>query len=560
MRSLYNYIEATCGKLREIFNSLLLFFIVLDNPSTSCVKCASRIQIKKYEPMLRYPKNIRHVLLVLLLYFVSTLFPFVSANAAQLRAGVAKVNITSIEGKGMVNDSLYVRVLALDDGITQAVIACLDVRAIGRTGPISNDFLEIVRAQIDKELGIKSANILITATGVGHGDRVRSDVEKLTVMAVKKAWQNMTPVSVGAGTGYEDRIMENRRLRMKDGREWTIRHANPLPPDEEVSGVGPVDPEIGILRLDRKDGSTLAVVYNFACHAYQGVPGKEVTADVPGFASRVIEENLSDGTSAIFLQGFLGDVTTVLYKDVNHPRDAEPLGTMLGLSTLKAVREITCKETGTLKVISETIGLPVRTDIPERLESLQKEQDELLGSLRGTSLNFKTFIPSYIKYNLFQEYPSYYSHRYLYDQMAGRSDMENLDRENRRNMEKYLRNIYAMEKLARIQGNMTILRNQQKLLSESGSEIIDIEIQAIRIGDFVLVTYPGEPAVQIQLNIKKISPHKYTFVSAYSNGCIGYSPTKEQFKGEDLEDTYTVLAPEWQKIYEQKVLEMLRRL
>ena len=77
--------------------------------------------------------------------------------------------------------------------------------------------------------------------------------------------------------------MENRRLKLKNGKEWTIRHANPLPPDEEVIGIGPIDPEIGILRLTRKDGKTLAVVYNFACHPYQGVPNKVPTADFPGF-------------------------------------------------------------------------------------------------------------------------------------------------------------------------------------------------------------------------------------------------------------------------------------
>jgi len=36
--------------------------------------------------------------------------------------------------------------------------------------------------------------------------------------------------------------------------------------------VGPINPQIGILRLDKKDGQTLAVVYNFACHPIMGVP------------------------------------------------------------------------------------------------------------------------------------------------------------------------------------------------------------------------------------------------------------------------------------------------
>ena len=167
-----------------------------------------------------------------------------------------------------------------------------------------------------------------------------ADVDQRTVQAVKEAWQNMVPVNVGAGVGHEDRIMENRRLKLKNGKEADVRHAYSLPPDEEVAGVGPVDPEIGVLRLDRKDGRTLAVVYNFACHPIQGVPSGGNTADLTGFASRVIEDNLGDGAIALFLQGCAGDINPVLYKDVAHPRDAEPLGNMLGLSALRAAKNI----------------------------------------------------------------------------------------------------------------------------------------------------------------------------------------------------------------------------
>ena len=83
----------------------------------------------------------------------------------------------------------------------------------------------------------------------------------------------------------------------------------------------------------------MAVVYNFACHPIQGVPNGGNTADLTGFASQVIEDNLSDGTLALFLQGCAGDINPVWYKDVDHPRDAEPLGNMLGLSALQGVAE-----------------------------------------------------------------------------------------------------------------------------------------------------------------------------------------------------------------------------
>ena len=117
------------------------------------------------------------------------------------------------------------------------------------------------------------------------------------------------------------------------------------------------------------DGRPLAVVYNFACHPLLGVPGSALTANLPGFASEVIEDNLGDGAMALFLQGAGGDVTEVLYKDVARARDAEPVGRMLGLSTLKAARDI---ETGDAKLSCARVelALPRRTDIPERIAEL----------------------------------------------------------------------------------------------------------------------------------------------------------------------------------------------
>jgi len=57
-----------------------------------------------------------------------------------------------------------------------------------------------------------------------------------------------------------------------------------------------------------------------------------------------------------------------------------------------------------------------------------------------------------------------------------------------------------------------------------------------------------------------MSPYEFTFVAGYSDGYIHYAPTAEQFKGEAYEDTNCLLAPEWQMIYEEKVLEILKKL
>ena len=472
-----------------------------------------------------------------------------------LLAGVAKVIITDPDA-GPANDPLYVKALVLRSGAATAVIVTVDAVAIAEIGSIRNDFLANVRSQLKEELNLDPAHILINASHC-HG-KVCADVEARTVQAVVEAWQNMVPVSIGAGTGCEDRIMENRRLKLKNGREADVRHAYSLPPDEEVASVGPVDPEIGILRLDREDGETLAVVYNFACHPILEVPSRENTADISGFASKVIEDNLGEDTIALFLQGCGGDVNPILYKDVNNPRDAEVLGNMLGLSTLQGLKKIRSSEGGELKILRETIELP-RADLAERIESLQAEQIQLLQALKGTSLNLKTFIPLYVKYNLSRDFPSYYSHRYLHEKMMGRDGLNKLDAENRENMDRYIENIYAMEQLTRIQINLNLLKKHQARNVDSGTKTIEVEMMGLRVGEFVLVTFPGELSVEIGLNIKKRSPHKLTFVAGVTNGYIYYTPTAEQLKnrGGAQEDSDCMLAPEWQMIFEDKVKDIL---
>lgn len=484
--------------------------------------------------------------------------PIRECQAAPLSAGAAKVEITNTTA-GPVNDPLYVKALVLKDATTTAVIITVDAVAIGEIGYIKNSYLGTVRAQLQKELNIKGANVLINASHC-HGV-VCDDVEQRTVQAVKAAWSKLVPATVGTGVGHEHRVMENRRLKLKNGREADVRNAYSLPADAEIAGVGPVDPEIGILRLDRQDGKPLAVVYNFACHPIQGVPSGGNTADMTGFASQVIEDSMGDDTIALFLQGCAGDINPSLYKDSADQKDAEPLGNMLGLSAMRAAKKIKCETPQEFKMLNETLELP-RGDLLDRIASLEGEQTKLLQSLQGTALNMKTFIPLYVKLNASPDFPSYYSYRYLHDKLVGRDDQVKLDTRNKRNVELYIKNIQTMEELTRVQTNLALLKKHQAQHVAAGKRTLDVEIVGLKLGNFVLVSFPGELTVQIGLNIKQASPHEFTFVAGYSNGYIYYAPTKEQLLnlGGAQEDSDCLLAPEWQALFENKVAEILKRL
>lgn len=100
------------------------------------------------------------------------------------------------------------------------------------------------------------------------------------------------------------------------------------------------------------------------------------------------------------------------------------------------------------------------------------------------------------------------------------------------------------------------------VIESAPKRTLDVELVGIRIGDFVLTTFPGELTVRIGLNLKKGSPHEHTFVAGYTNGYIYYAPTTEQLQnvGGAQEDSDCLLAPHWQKVYEDKAAEILRNL
>ena len=496
-------------------------------------------------------------------YFFACFALFLLADhspAQSLRAGTAKVDITHPDKPA--NGPLYVKALALSDDAKgeTAVLVTVDAVAIAEIGAIKDPYLAKVRRRLQESIGIAPKSIIVNASHC-HGI-VCPDVEDRTVEAVKKAWENRVPVRAGAGIGREDRIMVNRRLKLKSGRETDVRHAYAMPPNRQVAAVGPIDPEIGILRLDRvEDGTPLALVYNFAVHPIQGVPGGANTADLSGFASQVIEDNLGHGAIALFVQGCAGDINPANYKAVDRPRDAEPLGNQLGLSTLKAARQIDSRPDAAFSFVNETLEVP-RADLSERIASMETEVDALLDSLKGTSLNLETFLPLYVKYHLSGESPSAYAHRYLQDEKLGREDWNALDAENRKNMAAYLRNIETMEELTRKQINLALLERHQKRNAAAGMKPLAVEVAGLRVGDFRLVTFPAEVTVPIGLNIKKASPHDLTFVAGYTNGYLYYAPTAQQLlnRGGAQEDSDCLLGPEWQERFETTAAEILDRL
>jgi hypothetical protein len=485
-----------------------------------------------------------------------------SVQATPLLAGVAKREITTDRKEAAIRDPLWAKALVLENACTRVVLLTLDAVAIGGICDINDEFLPALRERLERELGVPATHVLVNASHTHPPGRILCSDEELLKRAfdaVLNACANLTPVTAGVGKGHNDRLTMNRNLKLKNGRHWTIRHGHPGPPEDAVAGMGEIDPEIGVLRIDRIDGSPLAVVYNFACHFLFGDPRNRITANFCGIASDIIEATLGGDAMAIFVQGAAGDVIDVGFKDFTKPRDIVPFGRALAASTLEAYRRIETSDSA-LCLVSETIELPRRTDSDERIAALRKEQSETLAALRGTTLDFQNFLPLFLREKITPQHPQGSLFSYLQAEKINDDLTREMDDFIREKLDHYVASVRGMEKLARIEDEIATFERHKAINAEAGTETASAEIAGVKIGECVFVTAPIEILTEVALNIKAASPYENTFIAAFTNGYMHYGPPAADYDKGGYEVTECFLAPQWQEIYEAEVADILRRL
>jgi len=482
--------------------------------------------------------------------------------AAELRAGTAVVDVTD-PGAGKVHDPSMAKVLLLEQEGTRAVLVTIDVVAIGGIGPIGDGFLAELRARLARDHAIPPDGVIVNASHCHAA--VCGDVADRVVAAVAEAKRKMVPVKAGAGTASESRISENRRVDLVDGSQADMRRAYAMPPDGAIVATGPIDSQVGLLKLDRLDGSTLAAVYLFACHPIMNPPRRGTSADFPAVASRVVEEALGRGTVAYFVQGCGGDINPVRYKEIDRPADAEPLGSMLGGTVLAGLRRIEATADAPLQVHRELVRLPRGQDYAARIERLEAERNALVEGLAPTNISFEQFLPALVAEAVFPGDPGRSRQRTLHERSltsAGADDAAEHDRLLGIEVEAYRGNIEAMERITRLNVNLALLKSHLARRTAAPEEAIDAEIGGLRVGDFRLVTFPGELVVEIGLGIKQAAGHPTAFVAGYTNGYLHYLPTARQRanSGYAQEDCDCLVAPEWEQVFRDGAARMFSGL
>ncbi len=474
-----------------------------------------------------------------------------------LHAGVSRVEITNKKNKA--NDPLYAKVLVLKSEEETCALVSLDCICLGGgIGEFSDEMFGNLKMSAT-ELGITTFLCGTTHTHTPSAMTEDEETVSLRVLdAIREALSNLKPARVGSAQGHENSFLINRTLKLRDGSSWSIRQAHPAPPDDMVEEIPFADDTVTVLRVDGMDGKPICAVFTFGCHPLLGYANNEITANYPGIAERLVEREC--GAMAMMFQSCGGDVTECEYKNYDKPKCCEEPGRALGLEVLRVLDKIETSPDASISSQSADIMIPLRQDFDSVRKSVLKEREKLLEALGNCPLDFKAFLPLYMKYLISPEYPLDYAYSYMREASLGITQLRDQDEINKKNIEKYLSNIRTMEKLSKIATTLETLDWHEAHNKSYNASELPAEILGIRIGDLVIVSAPNEPLSQIGERVKTMSDYEKTVVVGYSNGYMHYGAPADVYNDGGYETIECMMGSGWQKIYEDAVREILQKI
>ncbi len=404
--------------------------------------------------------------------------------AAGFRAAVVKVDITPTTPKWLlgygprqstgVHDRIFHRIVAMDDGALKYLMVSSEVCLFAPS------VYEDAAQRIRKETGIEPLRFWWTMTHTHSAPEVgppgiytvllkgRSDhpvdteyteqfIDAL-VKGAKEAVAKLAPARVAIGTGMSNANI-NRRARDVDGKI-----SLGLNPD------GPVERQIGLIRIEKADGSPMALIANYAMHGtVLGGRYTEISGDAQGVVAEYVEKKL--GAPMLYVNGAAGNLAPI-YSVYNDPRGGHlsQFGVLLGDRILAA---------------NSTIG-GAASDVQ------MWAGEKWIETPRKKGMGWP-------------------------DDLAAWSRV-----------------------------------------SPAGTPLVRMPARFLKINDTALWSLPVEMFCEISMEVRNRSPFPHTFFVGYTNGWIGYLPTKAAFAEGGYEPTTSVFSDQVQQDVTEAVVDYLQ--
>lgn len=220
---------------------------------------------------------------------------------ATLQAGASRIDYTPRDklpsNFNGVLDPIHVRSVVFDNGRTRAALVAIDA------GAIPTDLYRKVSARAAAELKIPANQLLISASHT-HSVPFRLDggVEEVVLRSLRESIGRLQPARVAWGTGVSYINVNRDRVDPKTNRWW-----------EGPNYEGTSDKTVAVVSIQTPAGKPIAVYYNYAVHAVITGNLDMISGDIPGAASRYVEESLGDDAVALFVSGAAGDQNPIYF-------------------------------------------------------------------------------------------------------------------------------------------------------------------------------------------------------------------------------------------------------
>ncbi len=266
--------------------------------------------------------------------------------AFAMEAGAAKVDISPPLGTPLngylerwgrgalsVHDPIWARSLYLDDGQTAVFLVSADLCVINRE--LRDKVIELAGKTAP------GAHIILTATHNHNGPG--GMVKGLLFRSISGRY--MPEMLDAEAQGIADAIAKSYASRKRAVVGFGAISQNDLSVNRMESG-GPIDPQIGILRVEDADGAPIAIATNFAAHptTIGKEDGLSISADFPGYYYQTLEA-LATGCVALYLNGAVGDQSCANPENKEGWERTESIGRLLAQRVSVAAEHIICGET-----------------------------------------------------------------------------------------------------------------------------------------------------------------------------------------------------------------------